>query len=278
MWPIACVEEMIPGMNYKEKWAKAAKIGIKAIEMLGPRPGLVDIQENVETLKCLINQTGVSVSAISGSSRGCLLGTDKSEREVAMQDLRRLLEIAASLDAEGVIYGPTVGIIEGWSNSQRIPDLSPLQTRAELEFKLLVLLLQEIGEFAEDLGVKLILEPINRFQAYWPNKVHETVEVCRAVGSDGVVMMVDTVHMNIEEDSMKDAVQSAKGYIGYVHIASNTRKLPRQGLIDFQSFFQALFDIGYKGYVSLECFDTQNPMKELPVSLRYLRDIMSEIR
>ena len=79
--------------------------------------------------------------------------------------------------------------------------------------------------------------------------------------------------MNIEEDSLADALHHNRDLLGHVHIADNHRYQPGSGSLDFASLFDRLRADDYQGYVVYECrVRADNPAQAYQDSLTYLRE------
>ncbi len=113
---------------------------------------------------------------------------------------------------------------------------------------------QEMARLAEDHGITLMLEVLNRFEGYILNTAAEGVEFVKEVDRKNVRLMLDTFHMNIEEDSMGGAIRSAKGVLGHFHVGECNRRVPGMGRMPWREIGEALNDIGYDGAVVMEPF------------------------
>ena len=113
---------------------------------------------------------------------------------------------------------------------------------------------REIGRIAGDCGVDYCLEVLNRFEGYLLNTAEEGVQFVKEVGLPSVKVMLDTFHMNIEEDSMGDAIRSTKGLLGHFHTGEANRRVPGRGRMPWREIGNALQDIGYDGLVCMEPF------------------------
>ncbi len=269
---ISCQEGLVPGKSYAEKWEFLEKEGFDGIELNGELEDLGDRKEEIKKISC---ESRVKPSTICGSAQGCLLASSRCDRNAAIADIKRLLELASEVGAKGLIYAPLVGITMGWSQSPRIPDLSPLYPRQELEKALLIELLGEIAGFAEQTGSTLFLEPVNRFQTLWPTTVQETLGICESVNSDNIMVVIDLFHMNIEEKDPMQSMVIAKNHIGHVHICDSNRRLPNKGHIDFKRVIETLKEIHYDDYLAIECELNNEPAeRELPKCLEFLRGLL----
>jgi sugar phosphate isomerase/epimerase len=115
--------------------------------------------------------------------------------------------------------------------------------------------LHDLGEFALSCGTTVILEPLNRKEAFYLRLVGDAAAICRDAGSKGVKCMGDFWHMQ-EETSDYAAFMAAGPYLQHVHIASRGhRVMPGEdGDVDnYVDGFRALKELGYPNYVSFEC-------------------------
>ncbi len=116
---------------------------------------------------------------------------------------------------------------------------------------------QVMGKTAQVLGINMCLEVVNRFETPVLNTAEEAVRFCHEVGNRNVQILLDTFHMNIEEDNQADAIRTAGTLLGHLHVGEGNRKLPGQGSLPWGEIGQALRDIGYTGGVVMEPFVLQ---------------------
>lgn len=83
--------------------------------------------------------------------------------------------------------------------------------------------------------------------------------------------------MQIDECDPAAAVRRCAGKLGYVHLADNSRRYPGSGQIDFSKILAALQEIGYNGYLSVECFPYPSSQEAAGAALRYLKDLADAI-
>lgn len=115
--------------------------------------------------------------------------------------------------------------------------------------------MKKLAELAKNYDITLGMESLNRHEGYLINTAKECVNYIKQVNMDNVKVMLDTYHMNMEEDSIVDAVLTAGKYLGHVHIGENNRKLPGQGhIIPWNDLATALKQIGYDGTIVMEPF------------------------
>lgn len=113
---------------------------------------------------------------------------------------------------------------------------------------------REISNIANDCGVDFCLEVLNRFENYLINTAQEGVDFAKQVDHPNVKVMLDTFHMNIEEDSIGGAIRTAGAYLGHFHTGECNRKVPGKGRTPWREISKALHDIGYRGGIVMEPF------------------------
>ncbi|WP_326974651.1 D-psicose 3-epimerase [Caproicibacter sp. BJN0012] len=114
--------------------------------------------------------------------------------------------------------------------------------------------MQKIARVAEDLGIECSLEVLNRFETYILTDCKEGLEYIRRVGSGNVKLLLDTFHMNIEEDNLPNALRLAGDKLGHFHVGEGNRKLPGMGSMPWDEMGRALRDIRYSKSVVIEPF------------------------
>lgn len=111
-----------------------------------------------------------------------------------------------------------------------------------------------VGKIAGECGVDYCLEVLNRFEGYLLNTCKECKEFVEQVDVPAVKIMLDTFHMNIEEDSMTEAILLAGDKLGHFHVGENNRRLPGKGGMPWYEIGSALRAIGYDKNVVMEPF------------------------
>ncbi len=111
-----------------------------------------------------------------------------------------------------------------------------------------------IADFANNLGINLCIEVLNRFENHVLNTAVEGVAFVKQVGKPNVKVMLDTFHMNIEEDSFSDAIRTAGDLLGHFHTGESNRRVPGKGRMPWHEIGAALREINYTGAVVMEPF------------------------
>lgn len=120
-------------------------------------------------------------------------------------------------------------------------------------------ILHQAGEYAEQAGIILAPEAVNRFECYLCNTMEQLSHLVNKVAHPSVKAMFDTHHANIEEKKLKDAIHSIAPILGHVHISENDRGTPGSGHISFDEVFADLATVNYKGWLTIEGFTRNDP-------------------
>jgi len=265
-------QNMVPGRTLPEQRKNLEQFGFEGIE-LTPR-GVADWGEWLDETKQAFANSSVKPSILSGAE-GCLLDPNKAERDRAVASFKQMLELSAEIGAIGVICVPLIAITMSHGARPRIQDLSPLESVQSLERNLFIELLKDIGKRAQEVGAYLIVEPLNRYESFWLNRLEEGIDICKAVGNPYVKIMADFFHMHIEESDIPQSILKAGEYIVNVHLADSNRLTPGNGHTDFKTGLAALKQIGYDKYMALECGIPGDAFVELPRCVRYLKECMA---
>lgn len=256
---LSCQDNLVPGSTLAEKLENLEKLGFSGIELWGRQ----QLGDKIREVKDVLASFNVKPSVICAGYGGDLLSPEREARQKAVEDIIQRLEWAREIGAVGVIFVPTFGVA-------KLPDLSPLyQSVVELEKRLLVAECRILAKKGEELGVCAILEPLNRYETHLINRLEQGLEILEEVRSDGLKLMADFFHMNIEESNISDALAQASKHIVHVHLADSNRQLPGYGHTDFTPI-KTLLSKGYDKYFSLECRISGDPLEELRKFVKYI--------
>jgi D-psicose/D-tagatose/L-ribulose 3-epimerase len=174
-----------------------------------------------------------------------LIHEDPAIRDNGMQYIRDAIDATAAVGATNLV-GPIYSAVgRCW---QQPPD------ERSRDLDILVQSLGELAAYAGDFGVKLGIEPLNRFETSFINLADQVVEVVDRVDHPSCQIMLDTFHMNIEEKSLGDAIRVAGPRLIHLHACENDRGAPGSGNVTWDEVAQALADINYDGPVVIESF------------------------
>jgi sugar phosphate isomerase/epimerase len=251
--------------------ATLAKQGYNAIEMFG-EPNEVDTKKLLDSL----NSYGLSVCGVTGmwgsiSSNGWnrkLLSGDPMLVQGSEQYVIDCLEMCNILGGHEMNVCLFADDIQGVDRTHRIISAN----EKELFGAKAVPIMKRLCRKATDYGIHLLLEPLNRYSTPYCATAKDAIAIAQQVDSLGILL--DTFHMNIEEDSFKDAIQSSRKFLRHMHFADNNRKMPGFAHIDFSTIVKSLIEIGYDRYIS---FEPNVPDKNYEHATRYGLDFIKRI-
>ncbi len=224
---------------------KVAEMGFDSIEV--PIDGMDDLDYLRAAEIIAEHGLGCNVCVAIGPDRD-LIHPDKAVRDNGIAYVRHCIEAVKTLGGN-VVGGPlysAVGRLWQQSDDER-----------ERDMDLLVGQLQALSEYAEDNGVVLCNEPLNRFETSFINLASQMVELVDRVDSPACKILLDTFHMNIEEKSPGDAIRLVGSRLGHMHTCENDRGAPGTGNVNWDQVAQALKDIDYDGALVIESFTNQ---------------------
>ncbi len=178
-----------------------------------------------------------------------LSSDDAATTEATQEYLRACIGTAAGIGATivaGPMYSPTgtTGALSAEERSERIVRVARN--------------LLPVADEARDAGVRLAIEPLNRFETSLFNTVAQTMVLIDRLDHPAVGLLLDTFHMNIEERSQPTAIRAAGSSLFYLHACGNDRGAPGGDGIDWPGIRDALGEIGYRGAISIESFTSAN--------------------
>jgi len=219
---------------------KASKMGFDGVEVPIYDPKVVD----VAVIRRALADTGMSCTVCTGLMKGSFVSAAARERQAALDFMRQVLEACKGIGAEclgGPIYSP-IGHLVG-------------RGRNAAEWKRAVVCLRKVADMAEELDVKVAIEPINRFETYFCNICADAVKLCREVNSKKIGVLYDTFHANIEEKDPAAALRKiGKGRLFHIHACENDRGIPGSGHVPWNAIMSTLKDMKYDGWLTIESF------------------------
>ena len=222
---------------------KAAKIGFDILEISAGQL-LVMSGKELDELRSLAKDLGISITSNIGPAKNKDVSSKNSAiRKAGIRSLTAIMHAMERLDSRvlaGVLYSY-------WPCDFREVD-------KKAAWELGIASVRSLAETADSLGIDLCLEVVNRFETYILNTCEEAVRYCKAVGSPRAKILLDTFHMNIEEDNIADAIRLAGPRLGHLHVGEGNRKVPGKGHLPWNEIGKALRDIHYEKGVVMEPF------------------------
>lgn len=137
----------------------------------------------------------------------------------------------------------------GWGISPHASDKARLWDNSLKSMRTLV-------KTAENSGITYCVEAVNRFEGCLINTAEEALAYVNSIDSPAIGILLDTYHMNIEENSISDAIKLAGDKLASFHTGENNRSAPGKGHLDWDEIFASLSQIGYKKRIVCEPFVT----------------------
>ena len=242
--------------------ADIAEMGYDGVELAIRDPKLVDL----DALETLTREHGLRVPAIGtgqawNEEKLSFTDPDESVRRAAIERVKAHVPVAARFNAV-IIIGLLRGIIK--------PGITQEEGMAWV-----CEALQECSQAAKPFGVRLALEPINRYETTLVNSVAEGMALIERVGAENFGLLLDTFHMNIEEPDILESISTCGERIFHFHVADSNRWYPGAGHLDFLSILSILHSTGFRGFVSGEFMPMPDPLTAARQNIAHLRGILS---
>lgn len=232
-------EGIAPGESLNEKLDVMEKLGVTGLEIGGR--GLAN---RVDEIQQALKGRNIRVSAICAGFSGFILSEQDNVRQECIDTMHEIITAAGKLGSLGVIIVPVF-------NHQ-----TPSKPHTQETRDFLCQQLAAMGEVAVKNNTSIILEPLNRKEAFYLRQVADAASICRDINNPGVKCMGDFWHMTWEEACDTAAFLSAGTHLQHVHVASRKRRaMPGEdGDADnYVAGFKGLKMLGYDKYVSFEC-------------------------
>ena len=223
---------------------KAANIGFDVLEFQA-QPLLDITQARMDEIKAAAAYYGVELTYSLGLDKKYdISSSDLSTRTGGIKYLSDIMKCVEYMDGK-IISGVSYA---GWG----VPDVVDFD-REELTQNS-VKSMRTLIKQAENSGITYGIEAVNRFEGVIVNTAEDAVNYVKMVDSPNIGVLLDTYHMNIEENHMGDAIRLAGDKLVGLHTGENNRTAPGRGHVDWDEIFKALSDIGFKGRIVSEPF------------------------
>jgi D-psicose/D-tagatose/L-ribulose 3-epimerase len=221
--------------------------GCDFVEFLVPEPGELDLKDTRAALAK--GGLGVVLAARVNPARD-VASADKASHEAGIAYLKACVDSAVALGA-AIVGGPIYGAPLVFAGRAPAP---VAEADRVARVGRVVAALKEAGAYAEKHGVKLAVEPLNRFETDMCNTTRQGLDLVARVGSPAVQLMLDTFHMNMEEDDIAGAIRAAGSAMIHFQANENHRGFIGTGHVDWRAVAHALKAVGYDGPITLEPF------------------------
>jgi sugar phosphate isomerase/epimerase len=236
----------------------AAELGYQGLEVHLREDTPLDYEKIDQTAaECGIKIAAIVTGRLNTQGMVNLIDDRPYITGAALEGMSAYIAMAAKLKTDLII---------GWIKG-RIPD----GAEARPYLARLAGNLDRICRRAAEQDVRVFVEVINRYEVNIFTTAQETVLFLEQWKIPNCYVHLDTFHMNIEETSPVETVRLCGKRLGYFHVADNTRLYPGSGTLDFKRYFSVLNEIGYEGFVSVECLAFPDGRAAAQKALSYLK-------
>ena len=221
---------------------------------------------SVERLGVLLERYRLKAAAFA-TGQGCIMdelclsAADTKLRKAAVERLKGIIDMAVQFSTVVVLGGVRGKLVGGEAARNR-------------QYETTVEAIGECLEYAEDQGVIVVLEPINRYETNLVNTIAEGIELLEKTAAGSGMLLPDTFHMNIEEVDMLSSLRMAGDKLGYIHFSDSNRLSPGQGHVDFKGVMKTLYEIGYGGCITAEILPLPDEHSAVYRTAQYLSSIL----
>jgi sugar phosphate isomerase/epimerase len=223
----------------EEMAGRLAALRFDGVELMGPPPEQDLVGLDAAEARRILEDEGLAVFSLTPDEVD-LAHPDRAIRAAAIDYYRRLVDFAA-------VFGDPIVSCHGYVGRVRA-----ISSQTE-ERALLADSVAAVAVRAEELGLRLAMEVLNRYESHLLTTADEAMTFVRQVGAANVGLLLDAYHMNLEEADPADALRLAGDRLWLYHVADSNRQGVGRGHTDFRSQIEALAGIGYTGPAILEC-------------------------
>ena len=247
--------------------------GFSTVEVYG-EPDFIDVKNMMDQF----DSYSIKVSGITGMWG--LSSADNKSRKLVTVDNR--LRLAAQNYVKKCVtlchsLGGKTFNISLFSDEPLISDANHKFLPVEMKRKLVasvVKSLRELVEYASDYGIDLVIEPLNRYSTPICTTSEDAKYITNQLNHENMGIMLDTFHMNIEEDSIYETIVSTGSLLRHIHVSDNNRKMPGFAHIDFDEIVRALKKIKYSKFITFEpTIQNTNYEKDLKTGLNHFSSL-----
>ena len=234
-----------PGEIDRDWFLELKAIGYDGVEI----PVVHGTRDYYARLATVLDDAGLARTALTVMPPGKNpIADDEGERLAGIEHITWAIDCAHALGAE-MLVGPihqTLGVFTG-------------EPPSSLEFVRLAAFHRRAGDLAAAHGMRIAVEPMNRFECHILNRMDTLARHLEAVGHPAVTGLYDTFHANIEEADPVYALLQNMDHVGHVHISENNRAIPGSGHVPWPSVFRTLKRAKYDGWLTVEAFGRAVP-------------------
>ena len=262
------IESIVPvallSGSFEERLRKAYELGYDGVELMAADPRKLDVKR----VRKQVESAGLGVSAIGSGAvymtdKLTMLAADPETGRRALDRLNELVRFAANLEAPFVTIGGFRGRAAWIKEVNARPRLTEMLVKS--------------ADRALKEGVRLVIEPLNRYESDIINNASEALALLNETGNDNLGIVLDTYHMNIEEPSFLSCIRQvmSRKKLWHIHIGDSNRLPPGGGHIAFSEIVNVLKETGYEGYLSAELLPVPDADSAARLTIEYMSKLIS---
>lgn len=245
-----------------ENLAQAAALGYQAIELHTREDEECDFKAIREAEQKYGVKLAMVITGRLNTEGECNLIDDRPYIvDTAMARMKTYIDMAQAFKADIVI---------GWVKGN-----IPAGKKPDKYIKRLAGNLRILAAYAAERKVKLNAEVINRYEVNIFTTADETMDFIETYKIDNLFVHLDSFHMGIDECDPVAAIRRCKGKLGYFHLADNSRQYPGSGQFDFKQILNTLEEVGYDGYLSVECLPKPDGLTAAKKAIEYMKELVN---
>jgi D-psicose/D-tagatose/L-ribulose 3-epimerase len=239
LWGAEIGEKHYPLLEQIKKW------GFDGVEI----PCFGFDEPRYKGLATKLNQIGLEcTTCVIVSKETNPLDESAAVRQAGVDFLKRMIDQNNTVGSK-LMMGPYSSPVGGLVGRGRTDD----------EWKRAVEVFQKVAPHAQQAGIGMALEYLNRFEHYFINDTATAARFVDEVNHPFFKLHYDTFHTNIEEKKISEAIRAGGKRIIHVHISENDRSTPGEGHVLWDENFRTLAEIGYDGWLMIEAFGCALP-------------------
>jgi len=209
---------------------EAKKIGIKGIDLVGPKDWPTLKKHGLESTMC----NGAEINLVDGFN-------DEKFHDTLIKNYSEMIPLVAAAGYKNLIC---------FSGNRRGKD-------DETGWNNCVKGLKQLMPLAEKHGVILVMELLNskiNHKDYQCDKTSWGVELCKRLGSENFKLLYDIYHMQIDEGDVIHTIKDNHQYIAHYHTAGvpGRNEIDDSQELNYPAIMKAIVETGFKGFVAQE--------------------------
>jgi sugar phosphate isomerase/epimerase len=243
----------------------AAELGYQGVDLHLRQPDDID-RTAVKKLAAdhTLGIPTVGTGMAAGEDGLTFADPDPEVRRRAVERIKEHIRLAAYVES-----AVTIGLLNGRLGNDEQQRVSRRAAAQEC--------LAECCRAAADVGVIILLEPLNRYECDYLNTLADVVDTIQTVGAPNLKLLADTFHMNIEEADLPASLRQSAAWLGHVHLVDTNRQAPGRGHLNIRDILHTLQDIGYQGYLSFEVLPLPGSRLAAEQAIRTVQESLSSL-